>query len=211
MTWNRALKTVCDLYTESKLAANWIVVGSVGSVLQHASMSPNDLDIYVRDIEDVKQIAGLLDQYNLKERSERSYFDSDWRSSAEEPYFTQSFSSGFTWTKGKWKIHDFDVEVVQISNAAGIPDSDSGEGIWEGGKYIWELIKHVEFENHLVPVVPLEIQLESNIRRKRQDRVDAILNALLLHGYDKELLAKALSSASKGSSEAVAALLDKNK
>ncbi|MBU5672096.1 hypothetical protein [Paenibacillus brevis] len=211
MSWNRALKACCDLYAESKLATKWIVVGSVGSVLQHASMSPNDLDIYVRDIEDVEQITGLLDRYNLKEKSERSYFDSDWHSSDEEPYFTQSFSSGFTWTKAKWKIQDFDVEVVQISNSAGIPDSDEGEGIWEGGRYIWDLIKHVEFENHLVPVVPLEIQLESNIRRKRQDRVDAILNALVLYGYNKELLAKALSGPSKVSSEAVAALLDENK
>ncbi|GIO41661.1 hypothetical protein [Paenibacillus apis] len=207
MSWSQALKAFCDLYTASKLSTKWIVVGSVGSVLQHASMSPNDLDIYVKDIEAVKQLAGLLAQYNLKKKSERSYFDSDWRSSDEEPYFTQSFSSGFTWTKGKWKIQDFDVEVVHISNSAGIPDSDSGEGIWEGGRYIWELIKHVEFENHLVPVVPLEIQLESNIRRKRQDRVDAILNAFMLHGYDKDLLAKALSSTSKGSSETVAALL----
>lgn len=194
MTWNQALKTFCDLYFESKRTNRWIIVGSVASVLQHASMTPNDLDIYVKDIEDVKQIAALLNRYNLKGKSELSYFDPHWHSSDEEPIFTQSFDSGFTWTKGKWKIHDFDVEVVQISNSAGIPDSDSGEGIWEGGGHIWELTKHAEFENRLIPVVPLEIQLESNLRRKRQDRADAILNALLTHGYNKELLAKALSS-----------------
>ncbi|MGG1515696.1 hypothetical protein ABE504_09810 [Paenibacillus oryzisoli] len=89
------------------------------------------------------------------------------------------------------------MEVVQISNSAGIPDSDEGEGIWEGGKYIWELKKLVEFENHEVPVVPLEIQLESNIRRNRPDRKDAILNALITYGYDDELLRKALSKTNR--------------
>lgn len=86
------------------------------------------------------------------------------------------------------------MEVVQISNSAGIPDSLDDQGIWEGGKYIWDYKKNVEFENYVVPVVPLEIQLESNIRRKREDRADAILQALLKHGYDQPLLSQALSS-----------------
>lgn len=197
MTWSQALKAFCDHYTESHVDSNWIIVGSVGSVLQHAKMTPNDLDIYVRNIDDVAQIASILSGYNLKSKSELSYFDPEWSSSDEEPFFTQSFSSGFTWTKGKWKIENFQVEVVQISNSAGIPDSDTGEGIWEGGSYIWELRKYIKFENYLVPVVPLEIQLESNIRRNRHDRVDAILNALKTNGYDKELLEKALSTSSK--------------
>lgn len=197
MTWKQALKTFCDLYSESKLTNKWIIVGSVGSVLQKAIMIPNDLDIYVQNIEDVKDIAQLLKEFNLKTKSDLSYFDVEWLSSNEEPYFTQSFSSGFTWTKGKWKIQDFSVEVVQISNSAGIPDSDTGEGIWEGGKYIWELMKYVEFENHEIPVVPLEIQLESNIRRNRQNRIDAILNALITYDYDKDLLRKALSNTNR--------------
>lgn len=198
MTWNQALQTFCDLYSESHLKMNWIIVGSVGSVLQRARMIPNDLDIYVRNTEEVAQLAALLKRFNQKSKSELSYFDSEWLSSDEEPYFTQSFTSGFTWTKGKWKIQDFPIEVVQISNAVGIPDSDTGEGIWEGGKYIWDLSKKIiEFEKHLVPVVPLEVQLESNIRRNRQDRVDAIVNTLMAHGYDKDLLDKALSASSK--------------
>jgi len=197
MSWKQALKTFYELYSESNLTNEWIIVGSVGSVMQKAIMNPNDLDIYVQNIDDVKELAQLLNEFNLKTKSNLSYFDVDWLSSNEEPYFTQTFPSGFTWTKGKWKIHDFIVEVVQISNSAGIPDSVTGEGIWEGGKYIWELKKYVEFENYEIPVVPLEIQLESNIRRNRQDRTNAILNALITNGYDKELLGKALSNANR--------------
>lgn len=193
MTWKQALQTFCELYAQSQLTNRWMIVGSVGSVLQHAEMTPNDLDLYVGDVESVKQLAALLQKYNLKSKSGRAYSDPEWYSSDEEPYFTQTFPSGFTWSKGKWRIHDCIVEVVHISNAAGIPDSDSGEGIWEGGRYIWEFTRYVEFGGRLVPVVPLEIQLESNLRRQRQERVDAIIRALVSNGYDKELLAKALS------------------
>ncbi|SDE44160.1 hypothetical protein SAMN02799630_03374 [Paenibacillus sp. UNCCL117] len=197
MTWQQALKTFTELYAESGLTNEWIIVGSVGSVLQHAVMTPGDLDIYVRNREDVAPIAALFKKYNLKAKADVAYSDPAWLSSDEEPFFTQSFSSGFTWTKGKWKIGEFQVELVHISNSAGIPDSDQGDGIWEGGKYIWELAKFVDFEGGAIPVVPLEIQLESNIRRKRQDRVDAIVQALLVHGWDKKLLEKALSHTNK--------------
>lgn len=193
MTWQRALTVFDDLYSESNLTNEWIIVGSVGSVLQQARMTPNDLDIYVRTMDDMKQISTLMARYHLKSKSELSYFDPEWHSSEEEPYFTQTFPSGFTWTKGKWMIDGYAVEVVQISDSAGIPDSDMGEGIWEGGQYIWDLAKQIPFETRTVPIVPLEIQLESNMRRQRQDRVDAIIEALLTQGCNKDLLERALS------------------
>lgn len=34
MSWKEALNTFCELYTESKLTNKWVIVGSVGSVLQ---------------------------------------------------------------------------------------------------------------------------------------------------------------------------------
>ncbi|WP_239616792.1 hypothetical protein [Cohnella mopanensis] len=193
MSWNKALRTFCERYSQSNLDCKWIVVGSVSSVLQNAEIIPNDLDIYVQDIEDVIKIATLLEPFSRVTRSELSYFDADWLSSIDEPYFTQTFSSGFTWTKGKWEIDDFSVEVVQISDSAGIPDSVTGDGIWEGGKYIWTHAKFIDFEHYTIPVVPLEIQLESNMRRNRQDRVDAIVDALRTNGFDRELLNKVIS------------------
>lgn len=197
MSWNLALKEYCDLYSRSNMDCTWIVVGSVGSVLQGADMIPNDLDIYVQELDDLIQLAKLLEPYSLRTRCELAHYDNEWLSSIDEPYFTQSFPSGFTWSKGKWIIEHFSVEVVQITESAGIPDSDSGDGIWEGGKYIWSLAKNVNYENHIIPVVPLEIQLESNMRRNRQDRVNSIIHALKRNGYDKELLSIALSTTHK--------------
>ncbi|URN93751.1 MAG: hypothetical protein NAG76_18255 [Candidatus Pristimantibacillus lignocellulolyticus] len=193
MNWESALETFCELYHHSSVNCDWIIVGSVSSVLQGAKMIPNDIDIYVRNKEDVSKLAFLLSPYSIITKSELSYYDSEWLSSIEEPYYTQTFPSGFSWTKGKWMINGFNVEVVHISDSAGIADSDKGEGIWEGGKYIWSLAKQVEFGDYSIPIIPLEIQLESNLRRDRPDRVESIINAMKTNGYSKELLTKALS------------------
>lgn len=193
--WEEALNTYCEIYYQSGKKFDWIVVGSVGSVLQGAVMEPNDIDIYTKDVQGIEAISNLLSHFQLERKSELSQNDSNWLSSIEEPYFTQTFDSGFTWTKGRWKINSFYLEAVCISNSAGIPDSELGGGIWEGGKFIWELARYVNFIEHTVPVVPLEIQLESNLRRKRQDRRDTIVTALNTFGHDQELLNKALSTA----------------
>lgn len=36
MSWKQALKTFYKLYSESNLANEWVIVGSVGSVMQKA-------------------------------------------------------------------------------------------------------------------------------------------------------------------------------
>lgn len=193
--WKEALQTLCDLYFQSGRSIDWIVVGSASSVLQGAVMQPNDLDIYTRHQTGVEQFASLLEPFQLRERCDLPHHDANWLSSKEDPYYTQTFASGFTWIKGRWKLNSFPVEVVHISDPAGIPDSDQGEGIWEGGKYIWDQARYAAFHGYRIPLVPLEIQLESNLRRKRQDRVEAILDALRTRGFDAALLQKAVSKA----------------
>ncbi|MEK3942361.1 MULTISPECIES: hypothetical protein [Paenibacillus] len=193
-SWKKALSKVCELYFSSKMNSNleWILVGSVGSVLQGCEMTPGDVDIYTRNKEGIDQFAELLKGFSLLDKCEFPHGD-NWLSSLEEPTFTQTFSSGFSWTKGSWIIDGFKVEVVHISNSAGIPDSMDGDGIWEGGQFIWSHFKNVEIGPYTIPTVPLEIQLESNLRRKRSDRTQAIIAALQKNSYDKELIEKALS------------------
>ncbi|NQX68702.1 hypothetical protein HQN90_21485 [Paenibacillus alba] len=189
--WQRTLSKVCERL-ESKPNLEWILVGSVGSVLQGCEMIPGDLDIYVKNKDDVEEFADLLNEFSLVSKCEFPHGD-QWLSSLDEPTSTQIFGSGFTWTKGRWLIEEFKVEVVQISNSAGIPDSLDGDGIWEGGQYIWSHFRNINLGRHTVPTVPLEIQLESNLRRKRADRIQSILAALKKFGYDEKLIQQALS------------------
>lgn len=191
--WQTALTKICELYTMSAKQFEWVFVGSASSVLQGCVMNPGDIDIYVKDEEGVKLFSNLLEQYSLLSKSTAADRHS-WFSSIEEPTYTETFPSGFTWTKGRWMVEGMEVEVVNISQPAGIPDSIDGDGIWEGGKYIWTYSKKVEFESYIVPVVPLEIQLESNLRRKRKERIDSIMNALKTNGFNKDLVSKALST-----------------
>jgi hypothetical protein len=193
LSWTESLRGICKCIFSSHNQPDWILVGSVASILQGAEMIPNDIDIYTRSPEGVTRLSEILSTYNVEQRSEHSYHDTRWLSSHEETLFTQTFPSGFSWTKGKWLISSFPVEVVQISNSAGIPDSTTGEGIWEGGQYIWQYAKFAKFEDFVIPVVPLEIQLESNMRRDREERVQSILNTLQRNGYDNSLISKAIS------------------
>jgi hypothetical protein len=193
-SWETALSKVCELYFSSEVNSKleWILVGSVGSVLQGCEMTPGDVDIYTKNKEGIAQFAELLKEYSLLDKCEFPYGE-NWLSSLEEPAYTQTFSSGFSWTKGSWIIDGFKVEVVHISNSAGIPDSMDGDGIWEGGRFIWNHCKNVTIGRYTIPTVPLEIQLESNLRRQRSDRTQAIITALQKYGYDQELIEKALS------------------
>lgn len=194
MSVKQALRSFCDLYDSSDVRCEWILVGSLASVLQGADMEPNDVDIYVKSEEDVKTLSMLMYDYCQLDPIHVPISHPEWRSSVELPYLTQRMPSGFTWSKGRWTIHSVPLEVVQIFDSAGIPDSLEGEGIWEGGKYIWDYAKTVEFGKYNISVVPLEIQLESNLRRKREARARNIIAALEKNGYDKNLLKKAVSS-----------------
>ncbi|MEK5436124.1 hypothetical protein BSK65_12815 [Paenibacillus odorifer] len=193
-SWEIALSKVCELYFSSEVNSKleWILVGSVGSVLQGCEMTPGDVDIYTKNKEGIAQFAELLKEYSLLDKCEFPHGE-NWLSSLEEPTYTQTFSSGFSWTKGSWIIDGFKVEVVHISNSVGIPDSMDGDGIWEGGQFIWNHFRNVTIGRYTIPTVPLEIQLESNLRRQRSDRTQAIITALQKYGYDHELIEKALS------------------
>ncbi|MFD1017701.1 nucleotidyltransferase domain-containing protein [Thalassobacillus hwangdonensis] len=189
--WYKALMNVCDRLDGKEI--EWILVGSAGSVLQGADMEPNDLDLYVRSEKALKEIMNNFSALLPEKASEVDYDNPAWLSSLTETTFTQSFPFGFTWTKGKFFVAGFPVEVVLISESGGIPDNMTGDGIWEGGQYIWELSKEVRVDTHTIRTVPLEIQLESNLRRERDERAEAIIETLNKNGYDESLLTKALA------------------
>lgn len=191
--WRSVLERVCEMYDQADVKIEWILVGSAGSVLQGCEMDPGDIDIYVKEPEGVAQFAELLQEFALPTRCENRS-SHEWFSSKVEPVFHETFPFGFSWSKARYIIDGVEVEVVHISDSAGIPDSTTGDGIWEGGPYIWSLSKNVKIGEYTIPTVPLEIQLESNLRRNRQDRVESILTTLKNNGFDENLIQQALST-----------------
>lgn len=197
MNHNELMKTLEMISIEirlSNLHVDWMLVGSAGSVLQGCEFEANDIDIYTKTESGVDIFAKIFEKYAHQVKSTHSIEDVNWKSSLEEPTVTQTFPWGFSWKKGKWMINGTEVEAVHIMNSAGIPDSKDGEGIWEGGKYIWELAKPITLNDFTFQTVPLEIQLESNLRRERTDRVEAIIQALNQNGINHSLLEQALST-----------------
>jgi len=53
-------------------------------------------------------------------------------------------------------------------------------------------LKQVHFDKYIIPVVPLEIQLETNMSRGLTERVEEIVRVFREKGYDQQLLSIAL-------------------
>jgi hypothetical protein len=141
-------------------------------------MGTRDLDILFTSEYDLKQYTNKVANY------------------LSEPEFSivcQQFGSGFKWYKAQHEIGGFPVDAVYIASGGGIPDSIVGDGAWEGGPYAWRFARTVMFEQYSVQVAPLEIQLESQIRRGRLDKAEIIAERLRNTGFDPQLLEQCLS------------------
>lgn len=184
LAWENALLVVADSLQPKPdgTSVKWLLVGSVASVLQGCRFEPRDLDILVTSREDLDHcVANLLTAPGVVPRE-------------DPPVYSEKFGD-FEWHKAQFEVGGFLTELVYIASGGGIPDSIEGDGIWEGGKIVWSYAKPVPFHHHSVPVAPLEIQLESQLRRGVPEKADEILSVLKQQGYDPEFLQKALSKA----------------
>ncbi len=169
------------------------IIGSVASALQGCRVSPRDLDILAVEPETTRRFAALMSAYTPA-HCEHPTDHAQWLSSTETPLSTGPDEWGFFWHFGRWEIGDMKVEVAHIAAPEGFPTSEDGAGIWEAGPEIWPYVRCVPFAGTLVPVVPLEIQLQTSFARGMEERTAAIVSALRQNGYDSTLIQKALDS-----------------
>ena len=194
MSWERALDTVLRVAPplfggeEHRCA----VIGSVASALQGCQVSPRDLDLLAIRPEEVTRFAELMWAYTPK-HVEHPADHADWLSSQETPLSTGPDDHGFVWHFGRWMVDDVKVEMAHIAPPEGFAMSADGAGIWEAGPEIWPHIRMAPFGGRPVPVVPLEIQLETCLSRELVDRVAEIIAVFREGGYDRELVEKALA------------------
>ncbi|MBD3406562.1 MAG: hypothetical protein GF411_10650 [Candidatus Lokiarchaeota archaeon] len=180
-------------YSETKdRGHNYVICGSMATYLQGCNIQPNDIDILAMEPDGVSFVAGLMKEYEVE--SSPSQAVDDWLSSSNEPVFTDlSDDKGEQWYMARWSIDQIKVEIAHIVSEKAMKSSAEKRCIWENGPGMYPYIKSVEFHGYELHVIPLEIQLSTNMFRGLNERVSKILQTLQTKGYDKELLEKALT------------------
>ncbi|HUT82686.1 MAG TPA: hypothetical protein VMZ29_15935 [Candidatus Bathyarchaeia archaeon] len=168
----------------------WSIIGSIASVLQGCQLIPNDIDIIIDNSKTIQLLGERMKKYSKKEKSEGDIFTSNWLSSQEQPVFEGTDQWGFHWDYVAWKIARSEVQVAHIT--APKEFHEKFKGIWEAGPKIYPHLKQVHFDKYIIPVVPLEIQLETNMTRGLTERVQEIVRVFRENGYDHQLLTIAL-------------------
>ena len=181
--WVSIVQNIATVFgpTPNEGEVKYLIVGSVASVLQNCNFEPNDLDITFPDRENLNRgIHRLSTNMMLKETDEIN---------------TESFGD-FRWHISRSHLAETKCDLVYIERGGAIPDSDSGEGIWEGGKLIWHRHNIVRVGEHDIPVAPLPIQFESQVRRQHIDRAIEIKRVLNQVGYNIAEVKQSLSQTS---------------
>ena len=188
MIWRSALEQVLEVVYDSleRDGVRWAIVGSVATALQGCQIVPNDIDVLTFNPDGVYSFAELMSIYTPS-KCDYEPGDDNWRSSKELAVAAD------TWHFGRWYVDGFKVEVAHIATSEGYL-SDGGAGIWEAGPEIWPHIRGVPFAGYQVPVVPLEIQLQTNLDRGLEDRVNEMIAIFQKNGYERALIQKCLAT-----------------
>ena len=193
MDWQRVLEDVLGRVHPllGQDESRWVVVGSVATVLQGCELTPGDIDVLAYRPEGVQRFAERMAACTPP-RCEHGTDHEDWYSSQEHLLSVGPDDYGFYWHFGRWFIEGVKVEIAHLTPPEGFPLSESGAGIWEGGAEIWPHVREVDFAGYRVPVVPLEIQLETSLGRGLEARVAEIVRVLRARGYDRDLIERSL-------------------
>ena len=183
--WRMALQHAVVRLADTRI--EWLVIGSAASALQGVEIEPRDVDLLLRTREDL--MAFVRKMHGLTPSSPEAPLSvEDWRSSQAQPIKTETFPGAFTWHKAAWDIEGVRLDATAIENN-GVPDSLHGDGVWEGGDHVWSFVTRAQD----LPVVALEVQLESCLRRDLDSRARAIAVCLQHSGYAVERLVQVLS------------------
>jgi hypothetical protein len=196
MSWQSALEKVVAMAAPAleQEETRWALIGSVASALQGCQTPPRDIDILAVRPAGVFRFAEGMASYTPPS-CDYPLGHGRWCSSEALPVSAGPDDYGFFWHFGRWDVEGEQVEIAHIAAPEGFKTSDEGAGIWEAGPEIWPYVRQVPFAGGRVPVVPLEIQLETNLQRGLEERVADILVVLRRDGYDEVLIERSLSPA----------------
>ncbi|TXT54231.1 MAG: hypothetical protein BAJATHORv1_80038 [Candidatus Thorarchaeota archaeon] len=171
----------------------YLVCGSMSTYLQGCDIQPNDVDILVKDAEGVSFFAELMSEYAVQKTPSDSV--DDWLSTVDKPVFTIISEDGKEqWYMARWMIDGMKFEIAHLVSEESLRRTREKSCIWENGPDMYPHIKKIDFHGYQLGVIPLEIQLSTNMFRSIEERVSEILKILKKEGYDNELLKRALTA-----------------
>lgn len=191
---DKILDTTYNTLTQKNI--EWVIMGSVATFLQGIDIVPGDIDILMKSPEGVYFFADLMSEYAIdKCEAGKNHQEDNWQSSKELPVVADEPNpTEAVWCFGRWYINNFKVEVAHITPPSDyLVNKKPNTGIWEGGPEVWSFVKHINYKSYALPVLPLEIQLQTNMNRKLDLRINKIINLFKLKKYDEQLLEKSLS------------------
>ncbi|NHJ86702.1 MAG: hypothetical protein FK734_14655 [Asgard group archaeon] len=197
--WIQALNQFLGkIYQQSHMEKiDWAIIGSGATYLQGCNIKPNDIDILVKNPESVEIIAYMLEDYYKSSESKSNTIQGEeseelWLSTKDKPVDISVDDWNFKWVFSRVLIGNIKVETAHIT----APQDHFllTTGIWEAGPKIWPYIKFVNYQGYSIPVIPLEIQLATNINRGLEDRSNEIIAILKRDGFNLELLKESLTS-----------------
>jgi len=169
----------------------YIICGSMATYLQGCQIIPGDIDILSLNPEGVKYIVNLMSEYEAEE-SPSSQIE-DWLSTSKDRVFEiQSESGNEQWYMARWIIDGVKVEIAFIKSDGSVKRSREKGYIWENGPDMYQHARVMDFRGYQINVVPLEIQIVTNMQRGLEDRVNAILKTLNKKDADYSLIKKAI-------------------
>jgi hypothetical protein len=196
MSWQSALtKTLEATYDRAQSEGlEWAVVGSAATALQGCRICPHDIDIITRIPEHVFRFAAFMRPFAAAECAAESPENGPWCSTQDKPVYVGSYW-GLDWHFARWEIDDTNVEIVHIVAPGGHQGFRNTNGVWECDPTVWPHVKTVAFAGRAVPVVPLEVQLETTMTRgytfsgeSLEGRAIEMVRVLREEGCDRSLL-----------------------
>ncbi len=149
------LKRIADRLGQSEVL--WAVTGSLGSALQGVPLEPHDIDIQT-DKSGAYEIERLLSQF-VTEKVHLAQ--------------TDRIRSHF----GAFEIDGIRVEVM------GDVQKQDHEGIWRGPPDLTRIVRYLEIEHTVIPVLSIEYECQAYKQLGRDDRADFLRQWLRQRRY----------------------------
>jgi predicted nucleotidyltransferase len=192
--YEQSLKKFLDITHETyqEKGHEIIICGSMSTYLQGCKIKPNDIDILANNQKTVELIAELMVEYEVSESPSQDV--NEWLSNKTRNIFEEvTEDAKEQWYMGRWILNGVKIEVAYMVSESALKQSRKNRYIWENGPDMIPYVKTVDFQGYQIKVIPLEIQLMTNLRRGLDDRVTEIIRVFSKEGYNFELLKISLS------------------